>query len=356
MDELGLLDEFLQRPHQRLRGDRRLVRRRACPARRLPRPAGALRVHRDDAAVGVPRFPRRARRGSCRRSRCGCAPTSPGLIEDGGRVVGVRGTSRRAATSRSAPSCTVGCDGRHSTVRAAAGLAVEDLGAPIDVLWFRVGARSRPSSTTAWRGSRPATSSSRSTAATTGSARSSSPRAAPRRCARGRSRRSAPRSSRPRRCSRAHIADDVRSWDDVKLLTVAVDRLRAVVEARACSASATRRTRCRRSAASASTWRSRTPSPPPTCSPAKLRDRHARPRRPRRGAAAPRSGRPRRRRRRRSAIQNNVLVPVLSGANAALEVPLPMRVADRRAARCSALLARLLGMGVRPEHVRSPAA
>ena len=30
-------------------------------------------------------------------------------------------------------------DGRHSTLRAAAGLPVEDLGAPIDVLWFRVG-------------------------------------------------------------------------------------------------------------------------------------------------------------------------------------------------------------------------
>ena len=32
----------------------------------------------------------------------------------------------------------VGCDGRHSTVRERAGLAVEDIGAPIDVLWFRL--------------------------------------------------------------------------------------------------------------------------------------------------------------------------------------------------------------------------
>lgn len=32
----------------------------------------------------------------------------------------------------------VGADGRHSTVRAAAGLEVENLGAPIDVLWFRL--------------------------------------------------------------------------------------------------------------------------------------------------------------------------------------------------------------------------
>ncbi|HEY6806659.1 MAG TPA: FAD-dependent oxidoreductase [Pyrinomonadaceae bacterium] len=33
---------------------------------------------------------------------------------------------------------TVGADGRHSTVRERAGLAVEVLGAPIDVLWFRI--------------------------------------------------------------------------------------------------------------------------------------------------------------------------------------------------------------------------
>jgi 2-polyprenyl-6-methoxyphenol hydroxylase-like FAD-dependent oxidoreductase len=32
----------------------------------------------------------------------------------------------------------VGCDGRTSTVRAASGLAVQDLGSPIDVLWFRL--------------------------------------------------------------------------------------------------------------------------------------------------------------------------------------------------------------------------
>jgi 2-polyprenyl-6-methoxyphenol hydroxylase-like FAD-dependent oxidoreductase len=36
---------------------------------------------------------------------------------------------------------TIGCDGRHSIVRQRAGLAVEEIGAPIDVLWFRVGKR-----------------------------------------------------------------------------------------------------------------------------------------------------------------------------------------------------------------------
>src|SRR5437588_632010 len=32
----------------------------------------------------------------------------------------------------------VGCDGRHSTIRERAGFTVDDIGAPIDVLWFRL--------------------------------------------------------------------------------------------------------------------------------------------------------------------------------------------------------------------------
>jgi len=46
---------------------------------------------------------------------------------------------------------------------------------------------------------------------------------------------------------------------------------------------------------------------------------------------------------------------VLSGANAGLQVPLPMRVVSALPA-LQRLFARVLGMGVRPEHVRSPAA
>src|SRR5664279_1294589 len=40
---------------------------------------------------------------------------------------------------------TIGCDGRHSIVRQRAGLAVEEIGAPMDVLWFRVGKRANES-------------------------------------------------------------------------------------------------------------------------------------------------------------------------------------------------------------------
>jgi hypothetical protein len=54
-------------------------------------------------------------------------------------------------------------------------------------------------------------------------------------------------------------------------------------------------------------------------------------------------------------VQDIVLAPVVSGRNDRLEVPLPLRLvsAVRPLRR---LLARVLGMGVRPEHVRSPRA
>jgi 2-polyprenyl-6-methoxyphenol hydroxylase-like FAD-dependent oxidoreductase len=60
-----------------------------------------------------------------------------GLIEDCGRIAGVRATSPDGDVAIRA-DLTVGCDGRHSTLRAAAGLASNEYGAPMDVLWFRL--------------------------------------------------------------------------------------------------------------------------------------------------------------------------------------------------------------------------
>src|SRR6185437_2704647 len=59
------------------------------------------------------------------------------LIEEGGRVVGARATAPDGPLEVRA-LLTVGCDGRHSTVRTRGELPVEDLGAPIDVLWMRL--------------------------------------------------------------------------------------------------------------------------------------------------------------------------------------------------------------------------
>ena len=170
MDELGLLDEFLQRPHQRLEviggwfGDQhvQLGDFRGLPARYAfiaMMPQWEFLDFIADEARKLPTFTLRTR------------AEVTGLIEDAGRVVGVRGTSPDGDFEVRA-ELTVGCDGRHSTVRAERrarrrGPRRADRRALVP----RQSA-TRPSSTTAWRGSRPATSSSPSTAATTGNARS----------------------------------------------------------------------------------------------------------------------------------------------------------------------------------------
>ena len=59
------------------------------------------------------------------------------LIIENNRVAGVRSKTRDGDREFRA-ALTVGADGRHSIVRAKAGFEVMDLGAPIDVLWMRV--------------------------------------------------------------------------------------------------------------------------------------------------------------------------------------------------------------------------
>ena len=59
------------------------------------------------------------------------------LIESAGRVTGVRAKSPDGDLEIAA-KLVVGADGRHSTIRSRAGFAVKDLGAPMDVLWMRI--------------------------------------------------------------------------------------------------------------------------------------------------------------------------------------------------------------------------
>lgn len=59
------------------------------------------------------------------------------LVSEGGAVVGVKAKTPQGEVEVRAP-LVVACDGRHSTMRTCAGLAVENLGAPMDVLWFRL--------------------------------------------------------------------------------------------------------------------------------------------------------------------------------------------------------------------------
>jgi 2-polyprenyl-6-methoxyphenol hydroxylase-like FAD-dependent oxidoreductase len=60
-----------------------------------------------------------------------------GLLRDGERVTGVEAGTPDGPLQVHA-ALTVGADGRHSTVRESSGMAVEDEHAAIDVFWFRI--------------------------------------------------------------------------------------------------------------------------------------------------------------------------------------------------------------------------
>ncbi len=62
------------------------------------------------------------------------------LIEDHHSIVGLRAETPNGLVEVRA-ALVVGADGRHSVVRVKAGLSVEELGAPMDVLWFRLSRR-----------------------------------------------------------------------------------------------------------------------------------------------------------------------------------------------------------------------
>jgi 2-polyprenyl-6-methoxyphenol hydroxylase-like FAD-dependent oxidoreductase len=59
------------------------------------------------------------------------------LLEHDGTVIGLRADTPTGPLEVRAP-LVVGADGRHSVVRNRAGLSVEEFGAPMDVLWFRL--------------------------------------------------------------------------------------------------------------------------------------------------------------------------------------------------------------------------
>ena len=63
-----------------------------------------------------------------------------GLVKEDGRVVGLRATTPDGPVEVLA-RLVVGADGRHSVVRAQASLQVNELGAPMDVLWFGLSRR-----------------------------------------------------------------------------------------------------------------------------------------------------------------------------------------------------------------------
>ncbi len=139
MAELGLLDEFLALPHQQAPAlyaeiDGRTAK--MADFSRLPTrckfiafmPQWDFLDFLARKAAAYPGF----------RLLMGCQVV--GLVEEDGAVQGVRIIERGNEKTIRA-SLTVGADGRESIVRREAGLEIEDLGSNVDVLWMRVSRR-----------------------------------------------------------------------------------------------------------------------------------------------------------------------------------------------------------------------
>jgi hypothetical protein len=146
--------------------------------------------------------------------------------------------------------------------------------------------------------------------------------------------------------------DELKTWDDIKLLTVAVDRSQGGTGL-ASSASAMRLTPCRPSAVSVSTLPSRTRSPRPIFWPC--------PSAPMpwlRIISAPSRTRREWPTRVTQAIQIFVQNRVIARALGSTQKPTPPLAPNSSIGcrGCAASPARLLGLGIRPEHVRTPEA
>lgn len=139
MDELGLIDSFLKLPHQRLQKMDGLFG--GTPVRI----ADLARLHTKYPFIAfMPQwdflnFLREAGRRFV-SLRVMMSTEAVDLIRHGETIAGVRAKTPEGIVDIEA-DVTIACDGRHSTVRERAGLDVEEIGAPMDVLWFRAGRR-----------------------------------------------------------------------------------------------------------------------------------------------------------------------------------------------------------------------
>lgn len=140
MYELGILDELLRRPHQelpQLGGQIEDVSVTIADFSHLPTHCKfiALMPQWDflnfiaEKAKAYPQF------------HLHMETEVTDLLEENGRIVGVRAKTSHGnlqGVLEARAHLTLGTDGRHSIVRGKAGLEVVDLGAPIDVLWMRL--------------------------------------------------------------------------------------------------------------------------------------------------------------------------------------------------------------------------
>jgi len=221
MHELGVLEEFLKRPHHRV-------------------PQARARIGDEEIVLGDMSY---------LRTRCRFVALMPqwefldflaeqgrlystfhlrmqmevtGLIEEQGRIAGIRGNTPAGQVEVRA-DLVVGADGRNSVVRDCSGLAVEEAGAPMDVLWMRLSKHADDPELVAY--------------ANRGKALVLLDRGSYWQCGlsvlKGTAEKMQANGIEDFRAGIAQIApflhdrvEELRDWSDVKLLTVRVDRLR----------------------------------------------------------------------------------------------------------------------------------
>ncbi|HJZ32577.1 MAG TPA: FAD-dependent oxidoreductase [Hyphomicrobiaceae bacterium] len=219
--ELGLIDAFLQRPHQRVErigaviGDTPVS---IADFSRVPTHCRFIALmpqwdFLDFIALNAKRY-------NGFRLRLNTEATS--LVAEQGRIVGVSATAPEGRLDIYA-DLIVAADGRHSQLRKSAGLPVKDLGAPIDVLWMRLAKRPGDPAQTLGR-------------VAAGALLVMLDRGDYWQCAyvigKGEAERIRGEGIASFRSKVAAVApelserlDELKDWDDVKLLSVAVDRL-----------------------------------------------------------------------------------------------------------------------------------
>jgi len=139
MYELGILEEFLKRPHQEVRelsgqvGTETFV---MADFTHLPTHCRFLALMPQWDFLDF--LVQHARRHPAFHLKMRAEVTD--LIEENGAVIGLRAQTPDGPLEVRA-NLTVGADGRHSVVRERAGFEIVDLGAPMDVMWMRLSRR-----------------------------------------------------------------------------------------------------------------------------------------------------------------------------------------------------------------------
>jgi 2-polyprenyl-6-methoxyphenol hydroxylase-like FAD-dependent oxidoreductase len=146
MYELGLLDEFLKLPHQKIETITAQVgaeHLQMADFRHLPTHCKFIALMPQWDFLNL--LAEQGKRYATLDLRMQAEATD--LIEENGRIVGLTARTPEGTLTIRA-DLTVGCDGRHSIVREKAGLASDDYGAPMDVLWFRLSRKATDSTDT----------------------------------------------------------------------------------------------------------------------------------------------------------------------------------------------------------------